>query len=140
MHLIYKHLSGNASFQYHCFFFLNLMDLFLQCAFLNPPICCLNSCLWPWNSKFMMSSSAFFFFSKGIVFKNENSMEIFPYPFTPSPFLLLINVALASILEEKKKEKESKYFYQEGNVSLRYATKKMAYLWLTNITNAATNF
>lgn len=67
-------------------------------------------------------------------------MEIFPYPFTPSPFLLLINVALASILEEKKKEKESKYFYQEGNVSLRYATKKMAYLWLTNITNAATNF
>lgn len=54
----------------------------------------------------MMSSSAFFFFSKGIVFKNENSMEIFPYPFTPSPFLLLINVALASILEEKKKKKK----------------------------------
>lgn len=62
MHLIYKHLSGNTTFQYPCFFFLNLIDLFLQHAFLNPPICCLNSCLWPWNSKFMMSSSAFFFF------------------------------------------------------------------------------
>lgn len=53
----------------------------------------------------MMSSSAFFFFfSKGIVLENEKSMEIFLYPFTPSPFLLLINIALASILKEKKKK------------------------------------
>lgn len=95
MHLPYKYLFRNTTFQYYYFFFLNLIDLFLQCTFLNPPICCLNSCLWPWNSKFMMSSSAFF--SKGIVLENENSMKILPCPFTPSPFLLLTSIALTSI-------------------------------------------
>lgn len=68
----------------------------------------------------------FFFFSKGIVLENEKSMEIFLYPFTPSPFLLLINIALASILKEKKKKSE--YFYWEGHLSLPYSAKQKAYL------------
>lgn len=133
MHLIYKHLSGNTTFQYPCFFFLNLIDLFLQHAFLNPPICCLNSCLWPWNSKFMMSSSAFFFFFfQGYCIRKWKeygniSLSLHTLSFSPvNKHSLGINF--------KRKKKKSEYFYWEGHLSLPYSAKQKAYLWLTNIT------
>lgn len=67
----------------------------------------------------------FFSFSKGIVLDNENSMKILPCSFTPSPFLLLISMDLASINWNKNKLK--------GILYLPYSAKQKAYLCFTNI-------